>query len=216
MLQWIVSLDHAVLWQVNQVWIHPWADWWLSLISDFHMMKWVLLAVVVLFVTLGGWRGRVFVGLALLCALVGGTLVVVPFKEVAGRERPKWEMESVRDVTWYDMGPHVKFIVKEQGKARSMPSSHLANNASIVMVLMLVMGWRRYWYAWLWPLAMGYSRLYTGDHFPTDVLAGALVGCAYTLLICHAVNIVWRKFGGRVAPKLYEKHPSLLSPRRAA
>ncbi len=36
---------------------------------------------------------------------------------------------------------------------------------------------------------MGFSRLYVGVHFPTDVLAGALVGCLSGWLACRFVRM---------------------------
>jgi undecaprenyl-diphosphatase len=216
MLPWIEQLDARVFLWVNQGHTHAALDWSMSLISDFHAMKWLLFAVALGFLAFGGFRGRVFVLLAVISALVGNALVVDPMKVWTARERPRDQLAQVRDVSWYDLGPHVKMIRQphHKGRARSMPSSHLAHNASIVMALMLVLGWR-YWYAWLWPLAMAYSRLYTGDHFPTDVLAGWLLGCAYTLLICRIANIVWQRYGGRWAPDLHDQHPSLLKSGRA-
>ena len=50
-------------------------------------------------------------------------------------------------------------------------------------------------------LAIGVSRLYMGVHYPTDVLAGWTVGCAWAL-VC---GIVARK----LAPKVGEHEPEV-------
>ncbi|WP_045690280.1 phosphatase PAP2 family protein [Hymenobacter sp. AT01-02] len=59
-------------------------------------------------------------------------------------------------------------------------SSHAANAFSLAVFVALVLP-RRYrvakWFLFLWAAIVSYSRMYLAAHFPSDVLAGTLLGC---------------------------------------
>ncbi len=73
----------------------------------------------------------------------------------------------------------------------SFPSGHTSSAFSVATSLTL-----NYpkWYvavpAFVWASATGYSRLYLGVHYPTDVIGGAVLG-AGTAWLSHVINKRW-------------------------
>ena len=57
---------------------------------------------------------------------------------------------------------------------------------------------------WLWPVAVSYGQIYVGVHYPTDVLAGGLLG----LLIGWFTSALFNK---RFGFATFERHPTVTS-----
>lgn len=112
------------------------------------------------------WRESVIV----VCAVVGETLIFWLTTLLIDRQRPR--------IPQLDEAPPTS----------GFPSGHTAASVAFYGAVALVVLWhtRRAWLRWLAvavaiavPLAVGASRLYRGMHFPTDVLAGLLLGAAW-------------------------------------
>jgi len=84
----------------------------------------------------------------------------------------------------WDRRPMDFVQTKEEGS--SYPSAHAANTMCLAVLAMLLWPGLRRW-PLLLPLLVGYSRVYLGKHYPTDVLAGWLLG----LVVAGFVWLAW-------------------------
>lgn len=87
------------------------------------------------------------------------------------------------------------------GASHSFPSAHASVSAAFAVATALT---ARHWY-WVLPaLALAaliaWSRVYLGLHFPSDVVAGALVGAASGWLACQILPRTLRPLMGVTPP----------------
>jgi len=86
------------------------------------------------------------------------------------------------------------FAIKrvEGGSGYSTPSSHAANHMAIAVVVGLLLslkwGWKLVLYAWA--ILIGFSRIYNGVHFPSDIFIGFGLGG----LIAIIVYLLYKRF----------------------
>lgn len=69
----------------------------------------------------------------------------------------------------------------------SFPSSHMASTLSVITVYFLF--YRKYWpYMLTFILLMAFARIHNGMHYPTDVIAGTLLGICYGTVAMYLVD----------------------------
>jgi undecaprenyl-diphosphatase len=98
-------------------------------------------------------------------SLAINTAITQGLKYTVNRERPYTQYPSV--ITPYD----------NSQTNQSFPSGHTSTAFALATTLSLQ---NKQWHiiipAYAWATSVGYSRLYLGEHYPTDVLAGAFIG----------------------------------------
>jgi len=130
------------------------------------------------------WRRYWYRLLALVLTIPGGMLLNLLLKSAFARQRPTFENPIVT-LTSY-----------------GFPSGHtmaatLLYGALAVFVILAIQAWR--WrmlavlVAWLVILLVGFSRIYLGTHYLSDVLAAIAVGVAWLALCLTAVDTLRRR-----------------------
>jgi len=170
------------------LWIHShspeWLDGPMRLITalGYYQVVAPLLAALVLVFYLKGWR---LSAILLLVSTVGGSLLTAVLKAVFGRARPEI----------FDSGYTASFY--------SFPSGHATVAVGFYGALTLILAYRlrgpARWAAATCGVSLvlliGFSRLYLGVHYPTDVLAGFLAAPLWVVCV-GVVYVVWLSVRG--------------------
>lgn len=162
-MEWLLEMDGQFLLWLKETCAHPVLDNIMIFISALGDGGFLWIALGLLFLLAGlrqkRWRQR---GLLLLFSLAANALVCnVLLKPLVNRTRPY-------DLLGYDI------LIPPVGDP-SFPSGHTsASFAAATAIYAMNKKWGMAAYAFA--AVMGFSRLYLGVHFPTDVLAGAVIG----------------------------------------
>ncbi len=185
----LLSLDQTVFKWVNQVATADWLDTILPIWRT--KTTWIPLYLLLLFMIARKHRKNTFwfllvIGITILLSdQISSELI----KKTVGRLRPCRE-PSLQNT--------VRTLI-HCGGGYSFPSSHAANHFAVAMQLFLLfrLEWSRYYFVllFLWASLIAYSQVYVGVHYPSDVLAGALLGvlvAAFVYFIAIAIKNKWQ------------------------
>lgn len=180
MYEKILEFDFSVLDFIQSNFANSYMDAVMKVVSSSYFFAlWIVIGIILIFI-----KKQRLNGISLLCSL-SITILLTEFvlKLIFMRERPFLLNET-----------HTLIIPSPFGT--SFPSSHTALSFTAAVVLLRVskpIGISAIAFAAL----VGFSRMYLYVHFPTDVIAGAVVGTAASILSVFAV--------GKIADKIKSK-----------
>jgi len=213
-------LDEKLLFLINREWTCPLLDKTMAAASSLDAWLPLLVVLILLVLWRGGFRARAFVATLAIVVAVNDGVVSNFLKHKVDRPRPNQAYNDVRMVDLAKMRPRcaalfapvqVRMSEAEMGdvEGRSFPSGHTINTMSAALVAVAFYGARA---AWGFVLAgvVAYSRIYTGSHWPSDVLTTIPLAFGSTLLLLALAHWLWHKQGGRLLPRVHANHPLLL------
>lgn len=173
-----MALDWAILNEIQDIFGGPFMDFVMPRITMLGNagVFWIILGVCLL-ISKKHRKEGVLVLIGLLMGLIIGNGIV---KNLVARERPCW------------LNPDFHLLIANP-KDYSFPSGH--TQASVIAATILTMCNKK-WGVIVIPLAIliAFSRLYLYVHFPSDVLAGALMG----VIIGAATVVVFQLISRRI------------------
>ena len=158
-------------------------------ITNLHK-EWWFAAIV-----LGGcvwylWRGPRRPRMWLLCAVIAvgisDPLARRVIKELFPRERPCQGVSLLTSSARLVPG-------EECPGSPSFPSNHASNMAALAVVCWWFTRRRIRWLWFLLPFIIGYSRIYLGYHYPTDVMGGWVIGASVGAAVLFAFRSLLRE-----------------------
>ena len=139
-------------------------------------------------------------GAAILLAVgIGGFVSEFVIEDLVARPRPYLMSDTFN--SWW------QFVGSPDAHGYSFPSGHVAGATAAMIALAYAA--RKWWVSLLgvlMVLAMAISRMYLQVHYPSDVLAGFILGFFAGIIGYAIIQGIWRLLG---------QHPDQLAERRA-
>ncbi|CCH48058.1 phosphatase PAP2 family protein [Pseudodesulfovibrio piezophilus] len=153
----------------------------------------IILAIILAFLAVWGGKKNVLLFLILIAAVGVSDFSTNLVKKQVNRVRPYNSIAETHyreDGEWRQRAPEFS---RTKITGRSYPSAHAANTMCLALLTIVFWPAVKKW-PLLLPAAVGYSRIYLGKHYPTDILAGWLMGA----IVAVSVWLIWRALSQRV------------------
>jgi|APTNR8051073442_1049403.scaffolds.fasta_scaffold14119_2 undecaprenyl-diphosphatase len=197
------NLDTVLFDLINRSWSSPFLDHFMPLISSLDVWKPFMFAGALWVLILGGKSGRLFLLSVAIGLLLGDVILSHALKHVFARPRPR----DIRvGVIVRSLSPgepklfHVfeppNVVVSEPSTdlvrhGNSFPSSHVIN---FFMFATVAFRFRRRagFLLGLVGIAVAWSRIYCGAHWPSDIPPSVLIGVFSGFVAHHFADLIFR------------------------
>ncbi|MGA2541557.1 MAG: glycosyltransferase family 39 protein [Verrucomicrobiota bacterium] len=198
MIDWLQSGDDALFRFINHTLRNGVLDALMPLASDTPGFVPVVILALVALIWKGGARGRLCAAMLVLGLCAGDWVIADAMKHGVARLRP------------FNRFPDAHVLVGKSASF-SMPSSH-ALNWFLAAIIVFIFYRKSIYYMLPLAVIVSFSRIYNGVHYPSDVLAGAVIGAGCGAAVVWSANALWQWAGRRWFPLWQARLPSLMQP----
>jgi len=155
---------------------------------------WLPFYLIILYFIIKKYRSKsILIIIFLALTVVASDQLSVLIKETVQRLRPVYNPAI----------EHLVHNVLRKGGNYGFVSSHAANSFAIFIFTSRIFKNRRYsWLLFLWALLLCYSRIYSGVHYPLDILGGALLGWLLGVMFYKMMMFIENHFFIARPPKI--------------
>jgi undecaprenyl-diphosphatase len=175
----LLNIDRQLFFFINRGLQNPLFDAIMPFLTDLNRKPIALVIVAILWMLLlwkGGTRGRIAALLLIPAITLSDQLNSSYLKFIIERPRPCHELWDIH-------------LLVGCGSGYSFPSSHAVNNfAGALLLAYFLPRWT--WAFFTYATAVTFSRVYVGVHYPSDIVAGAIVGLAISALIIFIFRLI--------------------------